>query len=126
MTFRLAVLGAILLAGAQSRAFGETARKISVKDDPARKEGSPTLVLVELSDFQCPFCGRAAREVIPKVEESLAMLDEGIDAIHIVGISPAHALLDEGARAGSAGTACDGPTEGAFANAHPALRIRVV
>lgn len=43
--------------------------------------------------------------MIPKVEESLAMLDEGIDAIHIVGISPAHALLDEGARAGSAGTA---------------------
>jgi acetylglutamate kinase len=43
--------------------------------------------------------------MIPKVEESLAMLDAGIDAIHIVGISPAHALLEEGARAGSAGTA---------------------
>jgi acetylglutamate kinase len=40
-----------------------------------------------------------------KVEESLAMLDAGIDAIHIVGIKPASSLLDEVAQAGSSGTA---------------------
>jgi acetylglutamate kinase len=43
--------------------------------------------------------------MIPKVEESLAMLREGIDAIHIVGIDPADALLEEASQAGSHGTA---------------------
>lgn len=42
--------------------------------------------------------------MIPKVEESLAMLDEGIGAIHIVGISPDSALLDEASSPGSRGT----------------------
>lgn len=42
--------------------------------------------------------------MIPKVEESLAMLEEGIGAIHIVGIQPAGALLQEAAQPGSAGT----------------------
>jgi acetylglutamate kinase len=43
--------------------------------------------------------------MIPKVEESLSMLEEGIEAIHIVGISPANALLGEAQGAGSFGTA---------------------
>jgi acetylglutamate kinase len=42
--------------------------------------------------------------MIPKVEESLAMLEEGIDAIHIVGLSPATSLLDEAMSPGSRGT----------------------
>ena len=43
--------------------------------------------------------------MIPKVEESLAMLDEGIDAIHIVGLDPPDSLQQEAARPGSVGTA---------------------
>jgi len=43
--------------------------------------------------------------MVPKVEESLAMLDAGIGAIHIVGIEPTGALLDEARSPGSAGTA---------------------
>lgn len=43
--------------------------------------------------------------MIPKVEESLLMLDEGIEAIHIVGIDPVSAILDEARESGSAGTA---------------------
>lgn len=43
--------------------------------------------------------------MIPKVEESLAMLEQGIEAIHIVGIEPAGAILEEAERAGSRGTA---------------------
>lgn len=42
--------------------------------------------------------------MIPKVEESLAMLDEGIDAIHIVGLAPPTSLLDEARSPGSRGT----------------------
>ena len=42
--------------------------------------------------------------MIPKVEESLAMLDEGIDAIHIVGLHPSSSLLDEARSPGSRGT----------------------
>ena len=43
--------------------------------------------------------------MIPKVEESLAMLDEGIDAIHIVGLDPPDSLQREAASPGSVGTA---------------------
>lgn len=42
--------------------------------------------------------------MIPKVEESLAMLEAGIGAIHIVGTNPPSALLDEASSPGSAGT----------------------
>lgn len=42
--------------------------------------------------------------MIPKVEESLAMLDEGIGAIHILGLEPGTALLDEALAPGSRGT----------------------
>ncbi len=43
--------------------------------------------------------------MIPKVDESLAMLEEGIEAIHIVGIDPPEAILREAEVAGSHGTA---------------------
>lgn len=43
--------------------------------------------------------------MIPKVEESLEMLEQGIEAIHIVGLDPEDALLREAAEPGSLGTA---------------------
>lgn len=43
--------------------------------------------------------------MIPKVEESLEMLDQGIEAIHIVTTAPADSLLAEAESAGSRGTA---------------------
>jgi acetylglutamate kinase len=43
--------------------------------------------------------------MIPKVDESLAMLKQGIGAIHIVGIDPPQALLQEAQAPGSFGTA---------------------
>ncbi len=48
---RVLVLGAILLIGAQPWAFARKGPRISVVDDPSL-EGSPTLVLIEVSDFQ--------------------------------------------------------------------------
>jgi hypothetical protein len=44
--------GVLLVLGAHSRAFAKGGPKISVGDDPSMKEGSPGLVLVEVSDFQ--------------------------------------------------------------------------
>jgi acetylglutamate kinase len=43
--------------------------------------------------------------MVVKVEESLEMLNQGIDAIHILGVSPSTSLLDEVVEAGSRGTA---------------------
>ncbi len=43
--------------------------------------------------------------MIPKVEESLAMLDEGVESVHIVGLTPETALLEEAAAPGRWGTA---------------------
>jgi acetylglutamate kinase len=42
--------------------------------------------------------------MVPKVEESLEMLEAGIEAIHIVGLDPAHALLEEAESPGKWGT----------------------
>ena len=45
-------LGVILGLGVQSSALAKKGPRISVADDPSMKEGSPELVLVEISDFQ--------------------------------------------------------------------------
>lgn len=49
---RTIALGAVLLAGLEPWAFARKGQKISVGDDPSLKEGSPQLVLIELSDYQ--------------------------------------------------------------------------
>jgi acetylglutamate kinase len=49
--------------------------------------------------------GRIVGGMIVKVEESLAMLQQGIEAIHIVGVEPPSSLLEEAEEAGSRGTA---------------------
>jgi acetylglutamate kinase len=71
------------------------------KDDPATR--MPRLTLAEA--HQAIAAGVIVGGMIPKVEESLAMLEQGIEAIHIVGVSPASALLDEAREPGSRGTA---------------------
>jgi acetylglutamate kinase len=43
--------------------------------------------------------------MIPKVEESLAMLEGGVEAVHIVGLQPEDAVLREAEVPGSCGTA---------------------
>ena len=42
--------------------------------------------------------------MIPKVEESLAMLQEGVGAVHILGLDPPTSILDEAREPGSRGT----------------------
>lgn len=43
--------GIVLILGSQSPASAKKGVKISIDDDPSIKEGSPSLVLVEVSDF---------------------------------------------------------------------------
>jgi hypothetical protein len=45
-------VGVVLVLGSQSWAFAKQGPKISVGDNPSMKEGSPQLVLIEVSDFQ--------------------------------------------------------------------------
>ena len=47
----VAAVGLLFLAS-QSPGLAQKGRKIPVGDDPSIKEGSPTVVLVEVSDFQ--------------------------------------------------------------------------
>lgn len=63
------VAAVALVLGPTSWAFAQKGAKISVGDAPSRKEGSPDLVLVDVSDFQCPYCGQGARELLPVVHE---------------------------------------------------------
>ncbi|HEX5753212.1 MAG TPA: acetylglutamate kinase [Archangium sp.] len=71
------------------------------KDDPSTR--LPTLTPAEARAKIAS--GVIQGGMIPKVEESLEMLEEGIEAIHIVGISPNDAVLREAEKAGSQGTA---------------------
>ena len=82
--------GIVLLLGLPSWVLGAKLPKISVGDDPSLKEGSPKLVLVEVSDFQCPYCGKGAREVLSRIYETfvrpgkveLIFLDLPLERIH--------------------------------------------
>jgi acetylglutamate kinase len=71
------------------------------KDDPSTR--FPTLTPAEARAKIAS--GVIQGGMIPKVEESLEMLEQGIEAIHIVGLAPPEALLDEAAAPGSRGTA---------------------
>jgi protein-disulfide isomerase len=63
--------GVALWLGMGLPAFAAAGPTISVGAAPSLKTGSPEVVLIEMSDFQCPYCGRSAREVLPRLEENL-------------------------------------------------------
>jgi len=58
--FRYAVAAGVLLVLGPACALAQKGLKLSVGDDPSMKQGNPKLVFVEVSDFQCPYCARAA------------------------------------------------------------------
>jgi acetylglutamate kinase len=71
------------------------------KNNPATR--IPRLTPSQATDYILQ--GVISGGMIPKVEESLEMLTQGIGAIHIVGIVPDDALLQEAMSPGSVGTA---------------------
>ncbi len=42
---------------------------LAIDDDPLMGDKKARLVLVEFSDFQCPFCGRFVHETLPDIEK---------------------------------------------------------
>ena len=42
---------------------------LSMDDDPVKGDRNARLVLVEFSDYQCPFCERYFRETLPEIEK---------------------------------------------------------
>ena len=73
-----------------------------------RDKNDPTTRIATLTPAQARAqiaAGVISGGMIPKVEESLAMLEQGIGAIHIVGLTPADALLREAEAPGCCGTA---------------------
>lgn len=68
--------------------FAKGGRKISIADDPSYKEGTPSLVFIEVSDFQCPVCRQGAMELVPQIfadfvksgEVEIVSLDHPLDS----------------------------------------------
>jgi protein-disulfide isomerase len=55
----------------RTRAAGPVAARdivLDIADVPAKGPKDAKVVLVEFSDFQCPFCGRFSRDTIPQVQ----------------------------------------------------------
>ncbi len=42
---------------------------LGIDDDPVKGDRKARLVLVEFSDYQCPYCGRYVRETFPQIEK---------------------------------------------------------
>jgi len=42
---------------------------LAIDDDPVKGDRKARLVLIEFSDFQCPFCARFVRETLPEIEK---------------------------------------------------------
>jgi protein-disulfide isomerase len=57
-------------ASAQSSPASQTPVKVSIAGRPARGPVDAKVTMVEFVDYQCPFCGRYARETLPLVEKA--------------------------------------------------------
>ena len=51
-----------------ARPEGPKRGKASIKDDPYLGDSAAKVVIVEYSDFQCPYCGRFYRNTLPEIK----------------------------------------------------------
>jgi protein-disulfide isomerase len=58
-------------SGQQAGALDPNARvEVSADDDPAYGPEDASVVMIEFSDFNCPYCGRFSRETLPLLREN--------------------------------------------------------
>jgi protein-disulfide isomerase len=72
----VALAAALSIIRSQVATRSQAGRSLPVPRDPVSLDGAETrgssaahVALLEISDFQCPFCGRFARETLPAIEE---------------------------------------------------------
>jgi len=60
-----------LLQGLQGRAAADALPKdpINIAQEPTKGDRNARIALIEFSDYQCPFCGRYAKEVMPQLQD---------------------------------------------------------
>ncbi len=57
----------------QAEALNPNARvEVNADDDPAHGREDASVVMIEFSDFNCPYCGSFARETLPLLRETYA------------------------------------------------------
>ena len=83
--------------------------------NPLLGSGSAQLILVEFTDYQCPFCGRYARETFPKLKKQY--VDKGI--IRYAVIDQPLSIHPEAAKAAEASHCAD--DQGKFWEIHEAM-----
>jgi protein-disulfide isomerase len=77
-----------------------TLQAISVGDNPFLGNKNARVVLLDFSDYQCPFCGRFVRETMPELEQEYiktgkvkyVFRDLPIEAIHPFALKAAEAV----------------------------------
>jgi protein-disulfide isomerase len=74
--------------------------RIDIGAASIKAKGSPRIVLIEFSDFQCPYCGRYARDIYPRVQKefvdtgqvSYAFLNFPLERIHPRAVKAAESV----------------------------------
>jgi protein-disulfide isomerase len=65
----LTALLLVLLASSSHPVLGGPASTISIQGAPSLGSADARVVVIEYSDFQCPYCGKFARETFSTIEE---------------------------------------------------------
>lgn len=65
----LKVIKTLLLKRPAQRPAAITRAKANIKDDPSMGSSDASLVLVEYTDYQCPFCSRHAKNTFPQIKK---------------------------------------------------------
>ncbi|MGH7634592.1 MAG: DsbA family protein, partial [Gemmatimonadaceae bacterium] len=93
----VAVLWTAVRGATGGRAAVPAPREVAVPSEPQSLDGAPILgdpaakvVIIEYSDFQCPFCGKFARETLPGFEKKYVSTGKAKIVFRHVPLEQAH------------------------------------